>query len=199
MDKDKRTDRSICRAKIEPSTTEGFDFQAVAVPTDNKQLMYSWRDDEYFYQVLRTGKENIKTDRLESGLPIFDNHPDIEDAGVLNLLGITNYYEFTPEGIVVRCKFGARADEPLRSDVKNGIAKTVSIEGTVLEYVIERKVGEIPIYYAELWEPESLHFAPIPQDIESQIDVKRAVQKQIEITNTPKADKSIIESLINKF
>ena len=198
MDKDNHTDRSICRAMIEPSTSEDFDFQAVAIPTDNKQLMYSWREDEYFYQVLRTGKENINTERLDSGLPLFDNHPEMEDAGVMNQLGITVGYEFTTEGLVVKCKLGARADDMLKSDIKNAIAKTVSIEGDVQNYTIERKVGEVPIYYADLWTPNSLSFAPVPNDIGAQIEVKRAIQKQIQNT-TPKADKSIIKSLTSKF
>jgi len=74
--------------------------------------------------------------------------------------------------------------------------KTVSIDDEVLEYEIERKPGMIPIYYAKLWEPQFLAFAPVPQDIAAQIEVKRAIQKQIE---PPTPGKSIIESLKTKF
>jgi hypothetical protein len=195
MEKDKQN-KEICRAMIEPSDNEAFDFTATIIPTENKQLRYSWENNEYFYQVLRTGKDNIKIDRMESGLPLFDNHPEFEDAGALNQLGITVGYEFTELGITAPIKFGARADEALRSDVKNKIVKTVSIEGNVLVYSVVRNTGELPIYYADLWEPDSIHFAPVPNDIAAQIEVKRAIQKQIEI---PKADKSIIKSLTTKF
>jgi hypothetical protein len=199
--KDKKPDqneRQICRAKITPATTEtnDFDFQAVAIPSENKQLRYSWENEEYFYQVLRTGKENISVSRMDSGLPLFDNHP--WDQSALNQLGITVGYEFAPEGIVMRVKFGARADEMLRSDVLNGITKTVSIEGDIINYTIERKQGEIPVYYADLWEPSSLSFAPVPQDIGAQIEVKRALSDQID-KSKPKNDNSILESLIKKF
>lgn len=192
----KPDDRQICRALISPSENQEWDFEAIAIPSENKQLRYSYQNDEYFYQVLRTGKENIKPERLDSGLPLFDNHPWEQSA--MNTLGITVGYEFTEQGVVVRGKFGARADQQLRDDVKNGIIKTVSIEGQVINYTIERKEGEIPVYYADLWEAESLSFAPVPQDISSQIEVKRALIEQIERSKTPEND-SFIKKLIKKF
>ena len=190
-----KNDKRICRADITPQldSTE-FDFDAVAVPFENGQIRFSYENGEYFKQVLRTGQENINTERLNSGLPLFDNHPEMEDAGVLNQLGITTEYLFDERGLVVKCKLGARADEALRIDIKNGIAKTVSIEGTINEYSVVRNVGELPIYYAEKWTPESLSFAPVPNDIGAQIEVKRAIKKQI----TPEKENNY-KSLINKF
>ena len=186
----------IIRAAISPNATESndYDFEAVAVPTNNKQLRRSYENEEYFYQVLRTGKENIKAERLDSGLPLFDNHPWENTA--MNTLGITTEYFFDERGLVVRGKLGARADEALRSDIKNGIIKTVSIEGIIENYSVVRNAGEIPIYYADLWIPESLSFAPVPNDIEAQIEIKRKLQNQ---KDKEVKNKSFIESLINKF
>ena len=190
-------ERQIIRAKIVPSDDNAeYDFACIAVPTENRQLRYSYQNNEYFYQVLRTMPENVKSDRMEIGLPLFDNHP--EENSAENQLGITTGFEFSEKGILVRCKFGARADEALRSDVKNGIVKTVSIEGEIINYSIERKAGEIPVYYAELWEPTSLSFAPVPNDIGAQIDIKRALQEQIEKDNT-NPNTNTIKSIINKF
>lgn len=194
--KNKNNERQICRALINPTDGGEWDFEAIAVPIDNKQLRYSYENDEYFYEVLRTSQENIKTDRLESGLPLFDNHPWEQSA--LNTLGITVEYEFTEQGMAIRAKFGARADEALKSDVKNKIIKTVSIEGSILRYSREYIEGEIPIYYAELWEPESLSFAPVPNDIGAQIEVKRALTEQIKKSKKPESD-SFINSLIKKY
>ena len=186
----------IIRAAISPNATESndYDFEAVAVPANNKQLRRSYENDEYFYQVLRTAKENIQTERLDSGLPLFDNHH--WDNAAMNTLGITTEYMFDERGLVVRCKLGSRADEALRNDIKNGIIKTVSIEGVIENYSVVRNAGEIPIYYADLWIPESLSFAPVPNDIEAQIEIKRKLQsqKEKEIEN-----KSVINSLIKKF
>jgi len=191
----------IVRALIQPAI-EGstFDFEAVAVPVNNKQLK-EFEDGkglhEYFYQVLLTGSQNVIPDRLDSGLPIFDNHPEIEDAGALFQLGITVGWAADERGLVVQCKFGSRADEALRNDIKNGIVKTMSIEGTVHEYEVVRTPGEIPIYNAILWEPISLSFAPVPNDIGAQIAVKRAIQKQLEIITPEKENK--YKQLTNKF
>jgi hypothetical protein len=198
--KDKEMENlSICRAKIEATKGEGYDFQAVAVPSENKQLRYSYQNDEYYYEVLRTGKENIDISRLDSGLPLFDDHPWEKKA--INTLGITRGYEFTEEGIKVNVELGSRADEALRSDITRGIIKSVSIEGDIYNYSIERKIGEIPIYYAELWQPISLSLAPVPNDIGAKIEVKRALAVQIEKskkTEQPESD-SFINKLINKY
>ena len=200
MNKDKTKpdvdERQICRALITASESDDYDFECVAVPAENGQLRYSYENSEYFYQVLRTGRENVDVSRLESGINLFDNHPWENSAE--NTLGITTDYDFTDKGIVVRCKFGARADEALRSDVKAGIIKTVSIEGTIQNYSVSREMGKVPVYYADLWTPESLSFAPVPNDIGAQIEVKRAIQKQI----TPEKEEnnnSIYKQLTQKF
>lgn len=179
MDKDKlgKESQGICRAMIQGAESEEYDFEAVAVPTDNKQLKYSYQNDEYFYQVLRTGRENITSDRLDMGLPMFDNHD--WDKSASRTLGITVGYDFTDQGLVVRVKHGARADQSLKDDIKNKIIRSVSIEGDVELYSIERKMGEVPVYYAERWTPTSLSYAPVPQDVSAQIDVKRALDAQL--------------------
>ena len=195
---DRNQDREVCRAMISPmAENTDYDFEAVAIPSENKQLRYSWENDEYFYQVLRTGQENINAARMDSGLPLFDNHP--WDTSAVNQLGITVGYEFTPAGVVMRCKFGARADEALKTDVRNQIVKTVSIEGSIINYTIERKQGEVPVYYADLWEPESISFAPVPQDISAQIEVKRALADQIERSKEPEKTDNSLNNLIKKF
>lgn len=197
MTKKANSENSICRALIQ-SGGDGFDFEAVATPTDNKQLMYSRSNDEYFYQVLRTGADNVLAQRLDSGLPLFDNHE--WDKSASRVLGITTGYEFTGDGLVIRAKFGARADEALKQDVKDGIVKTVSIEGHVIRYSIERNPGQVPIYYAEEWEPTSLSFAPVPNDISAQIEVKRALADQIsKSAQKPESDNSIYVTLKEKF
>jgi hypothetical protein len=192
----------ILRALIQP-TIDGsaYDFEAVAVPVENKQLK-EFEDGkgirEYFYQVLKTNPENLVSERLDSGLPIFDNHPEMEDAGALFQLGITVGWTTDERGLIVQCKWGARADEALKADVKNGIVKTMSIEGSVYEYEVIRTVGEVPIYNAILWEPVSLSFAPVPNDIGAQIEVKRAIQKQIEIPKI-EVEETKYKLLTNKF
>ena len=190
-----QNDNYICRAKIAPSEDDsGFDFEAVAVPVDNMQIRYSFENDEYFKQVLRVSESNIDISRMQSGLPLFDNHPFENSAS--NTLGITTEYLFDERGLVIRAKLGARADEALKQDIKNGVIKSVSIEGQIQNYQIERKPNELPVYYAEFWTPFSLSFAPVPNDIGATIEVKRAIDKQLSVQ--PESD-SFFKSLIKKF
>ena len=202
-------DNRIFRAKITASENSDYDFECVAVPVNNGQLQYMRDEEGYrvydenwnpklFNQVLLPFPENVNTDRLESGLPLFDNHPEMEDISILTTLGITTAYEFTEAGLVVRCKFGARADQALRDDVKNGIIKTVSIEGSIQEYgrIEQTMTDKYPNYFATMWTPESLSFAPVPNDIESQISAKRAA-KNIQLK--PTKEDSFYKLLTNKF
>ena len=87
----------------------------------------------------------------------------------------------------------------LRNDVKEGIVKTVSIEGSIQKYEVEMKAGELPIYYATLWTPESLSFAPVPNDIGAQIEVQRKIKKQIETKKDTEQKTDNYKTLINKF
>lgn len=200
MKDDKNKDgRYICRAFIAPSESDDYDFEAVAVPTNNGQMNYSYKNDEYFNQVLRTAPENVDTARLESGLPIFDNHP--WDSSALNVLGITTGYSFDERGIVVRVKWGARADEQLKADVKNGVIKTVSIDGIIERYIREEgaTMNDIPIYYADYWIPLSLSLAPVPNDIEAQIEIKRAADEARAKRNQPEVITTNYKKLTSKF
>ncbi len=208
MEKIKVEDNNhIFRAAIKVSDNKDYDFECVAVPVNNGQLQYLRDNEGYriydenynpklFNQILLPFEENVNVERLNSGLPLFDNHPDMDDISVMTTLGITTSYEFTDAGLVVRCKFGARADQALRDDVKNGIIKTVSIEGTIQEYgrIEQTLEDKYPNYYATRWTPESLSFAPVPNDIAAQIEVKRAIQNQI----SPEKENKY-KQLINKF
>lgn len=209
MNKEKvKENNHIFRANISVSTSDDYDFECIAVPVNNGQLQYLRDSDGYkvydenwnpklFNQVLLPFPENVNTSRLDSGLPLFDNHPDMDDISVITTLGITTSYEFTESGLVVRCKFGARADQALRDDVRNGIIKTVSIEGTIEEYgrIEQTASDKYPNYYATKWTPESLSFAPVPNDIESQISAKRA---KAQIQEKPKQE-TFLNTLTNKF
>lgn len=191
--------KSIRRAIVEPAPagTIEYDFKCIASPVDNGQLNYSYEMQEYFNQVLMPTKENTRIERLESGLNLFDNHT--YDKSAKNTLGISVKYDFTERGIELYIKWGARADEAIRADVANGIIKTVSIEGDIYEYTINRNTQSYPNYEATDWEPTSVSLAPVPNDIQSQIelDAKRSLkEKQIEI---PIQEKTKYEQLTNKF
>ena len=111
----------------------------------------------------------------------------------MKTLGISKSYDVTEAGLSLKIKLGARADDALRKDIQDGVLKTVSIEGEVRRYNIVREAGQVPIYYADLWEPTSVSLAPVPQDIAAQVNVKRALDAQLH------KKESFIESLTKKF
>lgn len=190
--------KSIRRAIVEPAPADTieYDFKCIASPIDNGQLNYSYENGEFFNQVLMPTKENTRVERLESGLNLFDNHT--YDKSAKNTLGISVKYEFTERGLELFIKLGARADEALRSDIKNQILKTVSIEGDIYEYTVNRNTQSYPNYEASDWEPTSISLAPVPQDIQSQIEIeaKRSLkEKQI----NPEKQENKYKTLINKF
>ena len=91
--------KHICRAAIDATGGEGWDFEAVATPAENKQLAHG-RTENIIRNIANQVKKNIKADRLESGLPLFDNHP--WDKTAKATLGITVSYSFDERGLVVR-------------------------------------------------------------------------------------------------
>lgn len=192
--------KSIRRAAVEPapSDTIEYDFKCIASPVDNGQLNYSFENDEFFNQVLMPTKENTRVERLESGLNLFDNH--VYDKSAKNTLGISVKYEFTERGLELYIKFGARADDALRSDIKNKILKTVSIEGEIYQYMINRNTKSYPDYEASDWQPTSISIAPVPNDIQSQIEIeaKRSLTKHIEVPKQ-EVEETKYKQLTNKF
>jgi len=48
----------------------------------------------------------------------------------------------------------------------------------VVRYSITNNPGDIPTYFAELWQPQSISLAPVPNDIDAQIEVKRAIAQK---------------------
>lgn len=174
---------------------EDYDFEVLAVPFENGQVNYNYDNGEYYNQILVPSSEATRAARLESGLPLFDNHP--WDKAATQQLGISRGYEFTAEGLKLKIKLGSRADEALRNDIKSGIVKTVSIEGDIYAYEVTRNMGELPVYRTTDWEPTSVSLAPVPQDIKSQIEVQRAINEQIKIK--PVETAGLIKSITNKF
>lgn len=181
--------KSIRRAIVEPAPADTieYDFKCIASPVDNGQLNYSHETNEFFNQVLMPTKENTRVERLESGLNLFDNHT--YDKSAKNTLGISVKYEFTERGLELYIKLGARADEALRSDIQNRILKTVSIEGEIFEYTVNRNTQSYPNYEATDWEPTSISIAPVPNDIQSQIEMEakrslKSLQKKEEVEET---------------
>lgn len=157
------------RAEISTIGTDTDRTFDVTFATENPIMLQGWKYAdkwEEFNEILRCDKANVRTKRMDVGLPIF---PDHWDRTTKNQLGITTAYRFEDGKISATIKLGARADEELWSDIKNGILKTVSVGCNI--YKVERMENtemNIPLTYtATDWEPKHIAFAPEPADIDS--------------------------------
>lgn len=164
------------RAEINESTINdeerSFD---VVFATENPVLLqgYKYADRfETFTEILKCDKMFVRTKRMDSGLPIFSDH---WDRTIHGQLGITTRCNFEVGKITGTIKLGARADEALWSDIKNGITKTVSVGCNI--YKVERfEDGDKNITYtATDWEPKHIAFAPEPADIDATIRSENTV------------------------
>jgi len=138
-------------------------FTAV-IATENpiKLQGYKYADMyEEFTEVLRCSPDAVMTDRLDSGLPLFESHWEREAE---DLRGISTSYEIGNGKIVATFKLGARADEALLLDIENNVLKSVSI-GCAIYNVMRLDVDGNVSYTALKWEPKHVAFAPEPADV----------------------------------
>jgi hypothetical protein len=126
-------------------------------------------DSDIFNEVLLCNAKAMRMDRARTGLPLLDNHP--WDANSTQVLGKCTNFRFEKNQLVGTVTLGARADDALIADIKNGILTTFSVGYRVYNYTPDKKnvVGETPTYFADDWEPFEISLAPIPADINAQI------------------------------
>ena len=66
--------------------------------------------------------------------------------------------------------------------------------------MLERKDGMIPVYYATLWEPDSLSFAPVPNDVGAQMSAKGHWMNRLKKLLIPKQKEvSLLNEIIQKI
>lgn len=172
---------------------EDKSFTAV-IATENpiKLQGYKYADCyEEFTEVLRCTLDAVMTDRLESGLPLFESHWEREAE---DLRGISTSYEISNGQIVATFKLGARADEALLLDLENKVLKSVSI-GCNIYNVMRLDVDGNISYTALKWQPKHVAFAPEPADVACTLRSDAKVEGDI---IKPQIEKDLIKNLFTK-
>lgn len=178
------------RALISPETINDDTFEVVFA-TETPVLRYDWRNDTYYYEVLSCKPEHVKSDRLEAGLPLFDNHP--YNYSALTQLGKSTEIRFENSSIVAVMKWGKRADQELKDDVKDGIISGISCGYNLYEYEQFQNVGEdYPTRKFTSWEVMEISLAPVMADPKSKVRCDEP------ICINPK-NENLIDSLTNLF
>jgi len=120
-------------------------------------------DNWWYGQVrLMMGKKNIRTERLDQGIPLLDSHDSTKQ------IGIVEEYSFDTDGIA-RCvaRFSQNEEgEKVFRDVRDGIKKGVSVGFMIWELNLESKSKDKPsVYRADDWEPYEVSIVAVPADI----------------------------------
>lgn len=159
MDNHFRQD-SVIRAEaleaIENRTIEGIVFS-----TGQRGLRYDWYTGEQYYEELEVSTNAIRTERLEKGLSVIDNHRSWE--GIDGVFGVTEGYRITDGEIVGDVRFAEDDDSDKKfQKVKSRVLRHVSLGYKVhrMMYVGDAEDG-LPIYRAVDWEPTELSFTPV--------------------------------------
>lgn len=182
------------RAAIENPTDETFD---VVIATDRAVTLQGWKysdNFEVFDEVFDFSPNAIRTERLDSGIPLFPSHWRRDST---DQLGISVGYVVEGNSIRASFRWGAQATEQLRTDVKNGIQKYVSM-GTN-NYAVEKTIrdGQNPVYKVIDWEIKHVAFAPEPADINCTTRSDAKVTGDIKQPE-PEKEKDLLKSLLTK-
>lgn len=172
------TQQSYTRAAIMP---DGINVESRTVPatwgTETKGVTrYDWERDRRFIEVLSFDPGHIRTERMDQGLPMLDNHD--QWRGSEGVIGIAeNVHIESGRGL---CDLRFDDDEKSNAvfeKVRKGIIKGVSVGYRVYQYRMDGYDEEsgVAIYRAEDWEPMEISIAPIPADVESGIGRDAAV------------------------
>ncbi len=185
------------RALIKPGSfddkTRSFD---VVFVTETPCPSYDW-DLGQFNEILSCNPENIRLNRAASGLPFFDNH---YPRNTFSQLGRCGNIRFEDNQGVATVTLGARADDALVSDIKNGIISGISVGYNVYAY---QQIGEIipgskdiPTLRAVDWEPLEISSAPVQADPNSGIRARQDnEQHTVNIIYSPNKNKMTIEEI----
>lgn len=160
--------RGLATIKPNSFNEESRTFDIVFV-TENPCPAYDW-DIGSFNEILSCDQKNIRSQRSDSGLPFFDNH---YPRNTMSQLGRCDNIRYENKQGIATVTLGARADDALVQDIKNGIISGISVGYRVFVY---QQVGltkpgsnEIPTFRAVDWEPIEISSAPVQADPDSQI------------------------------
>ncbi|MFT4221877.1 phage major capsid protein [Dysgonomonas sp.] len=156
------------RAAIRPNSYDEAERTFhVTFATETPVFRRRYDIDEPFNEVLSCVPGHIRLERANAGLPLFNNH---QTDGIFAILGKVTDISISNKELSGLVRLGARADEALIADIKNGILSGVSVGYNVYKYErIAPGKGEIATYRAIDWEPMEISLAPVQADINSKI------------------------------
>lgn len=150
----------------ENSYNEEDHTMVVEFASEYPVLRYSWRNDEYYNEVLDITADAIDFARVKAGASVIKNHNQWE---VDDVVGVTLDGWIEGKKAVARIKLHVDEDdkEVMRfiKKVKNGTIRNISVGYTIYEIVrTQKKKEDTPVYRAVKWSPDEISFVAVPAD-----------------------------------
>lgn len=164
MPKNTKDKKMFIRGQFSPDTMD-VDKRTVDVvfATDTPVLRYSWRNEEYYHEILDMNGANLE--RAAKGLPVLNDHSRWE--GLEGILGRAENLRMENGVWVATVRFSERDDiNWLVNDVRNGIITDISFGYSVdkAERMPKEENEEYRRYMVRQWTPTEISFVTIPAD-----------------------------------
>lgn len=196
-DNQEKTYESLRMAADVISYNEESDTFEAVISTDAPVMLQGWKYSdkfETFDEVLRHTPESIRSQRIDSGLPLFPSHWERDST---DIIGISTDYRFEEGRIIASFKFGARADDMMKNDLKSGVLRSVSVGVNI--YSVERTEDATGLRYtATDWEPKHVAFAPEPADVNCTVRSMAQVSGVYEVETEKEEKNDILKELFTK-
>gem|GEM_PF-4326396 len=131
-----------------------------------------------YNEVLSIDSRSIRGQRSDQGLPLFLNHNSYDVTQQVGKVTNIQYKNKQATGIIT---FGARMDQQMKDDIKNGILSSFSV-GYQIYALTETKdnSGDTKTFRATDWEPLEISLVGVPADPNATTrEVKDNIQTQI--------------------
>lgn len=140
---------------------------------------YDWYNDVEYIEELDVTPESVRTERLDKGLSVIDNHDTYR--GIDGVFGITEEYRFENGQLIGTVRFASDEESDKKfQKAADGILRHVSLGYKVHKYLKSRgETDKLDTYRAIDWEPTELSFTPVSFETENGT---RSAERQNETT-----------------
>ena len=143
---------------------ENYTVDVVAA-TDAPVLQMSW--DGPVNEVLSMDASSVRMSRLNAGANVLDNHNKYSSVTTA-VLGVVKRAWIAAGKLNATIQLSKRDElKGFIQDVKDGIARNISVGYRVYRMLIDESVGDIPTATATDWEPFEISFVSVPADYNS--------------------------------
>jgi len=152
-------------ASVEPATLNADKRTVDLVWSTGAQVRrVDWWSGQQYLEELTMAPQAIRLDRLNAGANLLESH---SQYSLQSVLGVVEKAWLDGGRGMATVRFSERtAVDAVRSDVKNGIIRSVSVGYLVHKYERRRaaKDGELDVLRAIDWEPIEISLVAVPAD-----------------------------------